>query len=437
MADGIQGLFTTPEQYQMMQQQAAQQRALGYAQMNPLERIDYNAYLAGNQLAGAAARGLGGQDKQLALISQRQALAKQIDPSKPTSILNAARQAAQNGDQEFATTLAEYARKAESEMALTQQRLVEKKAPAIQIADYRAELQSELENFKKMDQNDPMVISRIKGIESRLAGLPTEKEPTISFGTEAQREAKSRYGKSYAELTPPEAAIVNKAVNESELNIARASAPPGQQNEPKFREAMAKIDAEAVKEYRTTSSSARGALRSLDQLAKLDESQLISGAFSSGRVGAANILNTLGLVSADGKTKLAKSEQYQKVAGDVVLQMLNGKLGAGFSNADRDFIISLVPQLENSPAARKQLITFMKQKYTEIAEDSESAIDWAQKYGGFQGWKSKLGVTPSSAAVPDAAANAARLVELKKQRAEKIRQETIKRDQEAAARGGQ
>ena len=437
MADGIQGLFTTPEQYQMMQQQAAQQRALGYAQMNPLERIDYNAYLAGNQLAGAAARGLGGQDKQLALISQRQALAKQIDPSKPTSILAAARQAAQNGDQEFATTLAEYARKAESEMALTQQRLIEKKAPAIQIADYRAELQSELENFKKMDQNDPMVTSRIKGIESRLAGLPTEKEPAIAYGTEAQREAKAKYNKSYAELTPAEAVIVNAAVNESQINVAKASAPPGQQNEPKFREAMAKIDAEAVKDLRVTSRNARGALQSLAQLTRLDETQLISGAFSSGRVGAANILNTLGLISADDKTKLAKSEQYQKVAGDVVLQMLGGKLGAGFSNADREFIVSLVPQLENSPAARKQLIAFMSKKYTEIAEDAEDAEKYAQDKGGLQGWKSKLGVTPSSAAVPDAAANAARLIELKKQRAEKIRQETIKRDQEAAARGGQ
>lgn len=437
MADGIQGLFTTPEQYQMMQQQAAQNRALGYAQMNPLERIDYNAYLAGNQLAGAAARGLGGQDKQLALISQRQALSKQIDPSKPTSILNAARQAAQNGDQEFATTLAEYARKAESEMALTQQRLVEKKAPAIQIADYRAELQSELENFKKMDQNDPMVISRIKGIESRLAGLPTEKEPAIAYGTEAQREAKAKYNKPYAELTPAEAVIVNAAVNESQINVAKASAPPGQQNEPKFREAMAKIDAEAVKELRATSNSARGALRSLSELTKLDETQLISGAFASGRVAAANILRSLGLISSEGKTTLAKSEQYQKIAGDVVLQMLGGKLGSGFSNADRDFIIGLVPQLENSPAARKQLIAFMNKKYTEIAEDAEDAEKYAQDKGGLQGWKSKFGATPSSAAAPDAAANAARLIELKKQRAEKIRQETIKRDQEAAARGGQ
>jgi hypothetical protein len=437
MADGIQGLFTTPEQYQIMQQQAAQQRALGFAQMNPLERIDYGAYMAGNQLADAAARGLGGQDKQLALISRRQALSKQIDPSKPASIVAAAREAARDGDQEFAMTLANLARKAESEIALTEQRRMEKKAPAIQIADYRAELQSELENFKKMDQTDPMVIARIAGVQSRLDGLPVDKGPTISYGTEAQREAKGKYGKSYAELTPAEAVIVNAAVNESEITKAKAGATPGQQNEPKFREAMAKVDADAVKDLRVTSRNARSALQSLAQLTRLDETQLISGAFSSGRVGAANILNTLGLISADDKTTLAKSEQYQKVAGDVVLQMLGGKLGAGFSNADREFIISLVPQLENSPAARKQLIAFMSKKYTEIAEDAEDAEKYAQDKGGLQGWKSKLGATPSSAAAPDAAAKAARLVELKKLRAEKIRKETIARDQEAAARGGQ
>ncbi len=38
MASEILGLFTTPDQYNLMQQQATDARALQYAQLNPFQR---------------------------------------------------------------------------------------------------------------------------------------------------------------------------------------------------------------------------------------------------------------------------------------------------------------------------------------------------------------------------------------------------------------
>jgi len=113
MADSnILNLFATPEQYQMAQQMAAQQRAMEFAALNPSQQAQYGAFLGGSQLGTGIARGLGGQDRQLKLISLRQALSKEIDPSSPESILTATQKAAQSGDQEFALTLSDYARKA-------------------------------------------------------------------------------------------------------------------------------------------------------------------------------------------------------------------------------------------------------------------------------------------------------------------------------------
>jgi S1-C subfamily serine protease len=64
-------------------------------------------------------------------------------------------------------------------------------------------------------------------------------------------------------------------------------------------------------------------------LARRIAEQLIGGQFATGRVGATNLLSTLGLASPADVTKLNKSQEYQKVAGDVILQTLGGKLGSG------------------------------------------------------------------------------------------------------------
>jgi len=72
MASEILGLFTTPEDYQMRQQQAQQNRALQFAQLNPFEKASYGIYQGAGQLAGAGAQLFGLQDPQLQKISMRQ-----------------------------------------------------------------------------------------------------------------------------------------------------------------------------------------------------------------------------------------------------------------------------------------------------------------------------------------------------------------------------
>ena len=128
MATDIVGsLFgVTPELYQEQRDQLARQRAMQLAQMAPLEQASYGAARAGQQLGGAFASAMGVEDPQLRLISQRNALARQIDMTDPDSIMRGAQLAAQMGDTATASALAEYSRKAASDLALTQQRLRER-----------------------------------------------------------------------------------------------------------------------------------------------------------------------------------------------------------------------------------------------------------------------------------------------------------------------
>ena len=122
----ILGLFTTPEQYRLAQQQAEEAQAIQYANLTPMARANYGTFRAGQQLGNAIGGALGGQDPQLQLIARRQQLLGQLDRSDPMSYRRVAKMASDAGDQQLAQSVSEAGMEAESKLALTQQRTAEK-----------------------------------------------------------------------------------------------------------------------------------------------------------------------------------------------------------------------------------------------------------------------------------------------------------------------
>ena len=93
--DIVQTLFgITPEGYERQQAAAADRRALEIAQLTPMQRAEFNIGRGAYQLAGA----LGGQDPELARISLRQSVAKQLDFNDPSSFDQGFRTLQQAGD---------------------------------------------------------------------------------------------------------------------------------------------------------------------------------------------------------------------------------------------------------------------------------------------------------------------------------------------------
>ena len=105
MATDIGGLFTTPDQYELAQQQAQQAQARQYAQLDPRAQAQYGFYRGGQQLAGAIGGALGIEDPQLKTITQRQQLIGMIDPTNPDSFAPAIQMALQTGDTQAAYLL--------------------------------------------------------------------------------------------------------------------------------------------------------------------------------------------------------------------------------------------------------------------------------------------------------------------------------------------
>ena len=266
MADGVLSMFMTPEQYQLMQNTAQQQRAMQFSQMDPMQQAQYGMFLGGSQLGTALARGIGGEDPQLKLISQRQALSKNIDPSNPESILQAAQESARLGDQQFALSLSDYARQAASEIALARQRNEERRnaiAPDIQVAKYKGGLVNAIEALK--DATDPQLIKQREAYQRELDALPTKagdttteiknateialkagprgspayneayyaslesqvnkKEKDLTFGVDRESKSFEKYNKPFRDLTQAEKAVVNKLLEDEGKSKAREGAP--------------------------------------------------------------------------------------------------------------------------------------------------------------------------------------------------------------------
>lgn len=83
------GLFQTPEQYQLAQQQAQMEQARAYAAQDPMQRAVAGLYFSGGQLGRALSGLMGAEDPMLQRQAQRRAFIQQVDTSSPASLVQA------------------------------------------------------------------------------------------------------------------------------------------------------------------------------------------------------------------------------------------------------------------------------------------------------------------------------------------------------------
>ena len=185
--DIVQTLFgITPEGYQRQQAAEADRRALAIAQLNPMQRAEFNIGRGAYQLAGA----LGGTDPELARISARQSLARQIDYNDPASIQAGVQSLTQAGDTMGAMMLADTARKA---MLGTQQvRKATAEVGRMELAaSQEAKLREELANLGENPTQEQIlgVVTKYGTPDKVLAALQTSSDRAASR-TAAEEKAR-------------------------------------------------------------------------------------------------------------------------------------------------------------------------------------------------------------------------------------------------------
>jgi hypothetical protein len=260
MAEIVQSLFgVSPEMYQRQQQDRADAQALQYARLSPFERASFGIQRGANMLGGAIGGALGGQDPELQRITRRQQIAGSLNPNDLSTFEQAFNALAPTDPQGAMMVRAELEKvqmgqaKLASENALTEQRLAaarRERAPAA------APTTNELTNARAIaaaagPEGSPEYNTAFNAEYARLTAPKEAKGP--SFGAEAERASKALYDKPFADLTPTQAAVVNKQLEDQGLGRAKATAPtfvlPGQKalvDIPGFRaKVQATIDPQA------------------------------------------------------------------------------------------------------------------------------------------------------------------------------------------------
>jgi len=200
MAENIvAGLFgLTPQMYGERQRTSALQEGITLAQLDPASRGAALTYGGARGLGTAIGGAMGIEDPQLKLISTRNTIAQQIDQSNPESILKGAQMLAQMGDQQGAMALAQYARQAQSEMALVQQRRAAEQSSLATAAKTQLSIAQEVnlrDELSKLGPNatQEQILSvvtkygppdKVMAVLQRSADLAAQRETTLQLGRE-------------------------------------------------------------------------------------------------------------------------------------------------------------------------------------------------------------------------------------------------------------
>lgn len=388
MATDLSGLFggtLTPDE---QQQQMLEARAAQFAQLAPSQQLAFMGYKAGANLGQglAQAAGVDIQDPAIKRATALRQLAQGVDVSTIEGLQQYANRLQQAGFNAEANQLGQQiltARKTESEITKNQR---EKAGadPFEQLLRTGKYTPASLAKYKKSgDPADLEPVEKPAKAQIKEVGVAeTTREPVYTYQATPDSEPKQVIYKTNAQgeqVMVPYSGGVDRTTS-------KVTATATSKGEEAFTQELGKLDAKAVADAQKARDVSISSIKALNTLASYPDDKLISGAFANNRVGVANFLNTIGLASVTDKERISNSQQYQKVAGDVILQTLGGKLGSGFSNADREFIASLVPQLETSPEARRKLIDFMQRKNQDIIKEATNLEQYARQNKGLGGY---------------------------------------------------
>jgi hypothetical protein len=187
--------------YGEQQRRSALREGIELAQLDPAARGAAMTYAGAKGFAGALGGAMGIEDPQLKMISARNTIAQQIDQSDPESILKGAQMLAQMGDQQGAMALAQYARQAQGDTALVQQRRAAEQASLAQVAKTQLSIKQEeqlRDELSKLPQGATQedvlaIVTKYGSPDKVLTALQ------VSADRAAQREATLQLGREKIE----------------------------------------------------------------------------------------------------------------------------------------------------------------------------------------------------------------------------------------------
>lgn len=359
-------LFGAPAAlYDNQQFNDATVRAAQFARMDPSERGAYGMFMGGSQVGNVLQGALGAQDPMRNLVAARQSIMSEIDPSDPASFRGAAQKLLHAGDYQGAQHLVKTSRELEVSMADA----LHKRAEATKALSDRGTNDTKnaqaLADASGFERGTP---EYVKAYKDALTSLTTAKEAkaTVIGVAEGTREAVFSDGNSQFTIKNGSDGKQVKVPFEGRVDRMTSSVKVNAKGgdvieEDAYSKEAGKNYADLEKEALVSARTSAKAMRNLSIMNEKNARGIYSGPQAQMTKDASNFLESLGLLSKEQTAKLTNSTEYDKMAKDLVMNDLGGKLGAQVSDADRAFVEARIPQLTTNPQARTELIAKLKE----------------------------------------------------------------------------
>jgi hypothetical protein len=352
MAENIvAGLFgLTPEMYGEQQRTSALAEGIRLAQLDPAARGAAMTYAGARGLGNAIGGAFGIEDPQLKMISARNTIAQQIDQTNPESIMKGAQMLAQAGDNQGAMALAQYARQAQSEMALMQQRQAAGQASLATAAKTQLsikqeeELRSELSKLGPNATQDQVigVLTKYGPPEKVLAALTAAQSKTEATLAKTAASDAANQAKIEAAKTAADAALERaKVLADAKIEAARERGATQMQ--------IAQMQTQAKQDLAVLAASLKGpsaaVLKAQEKVEKAAEGkEVLSDTLETAKT-LVNDLYNLGGMTSTSKQPLANlvTSLQTGTVGQIAGQAFGTK-----TQAKRDEIKSIRLQLLNA-----------------------------------------------------------------------------------------
>jgi hypothetical protein len=383
MAEIVGSLFgITPDLYERQLRAQDEDRAIRMANLAPGAR---GAAMIQSGAAGLT-RGLGGllgaEDPQMKLISARQSVIGQLDQTDPASLLKGAQMLTQMGDQQGAFALADYARKAQVQIAEQQQRLAMGQASLM--AASRERFQAD--PFQKLVESGKYTPASLA--EYQRTGLPADLVLYEKPEKLDKPESKTNIQKlqEYAATLPPSSPLLAQV----QAAISAEGQGRGTKVEVKLPESQKAEQSERGKSltkdfFENVSPTARNAQKNLPAITS--NLNILNKGFETGfgtetAASAAKVLAALGVQGAE---KFASDSQiFLANANQAVLSKQLEQKGTQ-TKTDAERIEQTGARLGNTKEANKFILTVAKEQLQRDIEQRDFYAKWYRKNTTYDG----------------------------------------------------
>jgi hypothetical protein len=387
MADSIVGgLFgVTPEMYQ---QSKAEQGLAEGAQLGAMSPDAFGRsmlYAGGAQLGRGLGGALGGQDPMLQLISARNAVMKEVDPSDPESLMAGARKLAQF-DPQGANALATSAREAQVKLSQVVRNTREGRASAmgadVMKANAEAGIKAAIRALEGQEQT-PDVVSQLQVYKDQLTALTRPKEYAPSEITKLMNERNqldpTKDKEAYDILTKR----MNKLSNEKSLGeqIGEGLGMLGKALAPALKKEGEKTGEFSAENFNKLGSSVAAGTSSQRNLAVLENSlsNAFTGKFAESKEGIVTSLTALGIpVGSDLKDAASNTQLIQAMGTRYVFPLVKNFPGS-LAAKELDRLEKTAPNALQQPETIQRLVNLMKVDLAENKYTYDRAKEYKEK----------------------------------------------------------